>query len=115
MVDKSGERFYEAELYRLNGELTLAQQSSLGPGQRRKIRSHKVTNPQSLTPYPQGEAEACFHKAIEVARPPAGEVTGAAATISLARLWQQQGKDTKLTRCYPKFTTGSPKDLTLRT
>ena len=27
MVDKTGERFYEAELYRLKGELTLAQSS----------------------------------------------------------------------------------------
>jgi predicted ATPase len=27
MVDKSGERFYEAEMYRLRGELTLAQSS----------------------------------------------------------------------------------------
>ena len=30
---------------------------------------------------------------------------------SLARLWQQQGKQPKLTRCYPRFTTGSPKGL----
>ena len=28
VVDKTGERFYEAELYRLKGELTLAQESS---------------------------------------------------------------------------------------
>ena len=33
---------------------------------------------------------------------------------SLARLWQQQGKQPKLTSCYPRSTTGSPKGLTRR-
>src|SRR5438876_7595350 len=60
-ADKTGERFYEAELYRLKGELTLAQS---------KVQSLKsqVTDPRPLIPDPQGEAEACFLKAIEIAR-----------------------------------------------
>jgi predicted ATPase len=37
VVDKSGERFYEAELYRLKGELTLQQTRERGTGDSRKI------------------------------------------------------------------------------
>jgi hypothetical protein len=48
-VDKTGVRYSEAETYRLKGELTL--QSSV----------------ESLESRVQ-EAEACFHKAIEIAR-----------------------------------------------
>ena len=55
VVDRTGERCYEAELYRLQGELTL---------QQCKVHKSRVHSPQ-----PQGsEAEACFQKAIEIAR-----------------------------------------------
>src|SRR5262249_37371201 len=60
VVDKSSERFYEAELYRLKGTLTL--QSSV-----QRLKS-SVTNPHPSIPNPQSEAEACFQKAIEIAR-----------------------------------------------
>ena len=49
-VDKTGERVSEAELYRLKGELTLAQSSVQRLGS-------SVPNPQPLTPntqYPKG-------------------------------------------------------------
>jgi predicted ATPase len=49
IAEETGERWYEAELYRLKGELTL--QSS-------------VQRPESRVK----EAEACFLKAIEIAR-----------------------------------------------
>ena len=66
VVDKNGERFYEAELYRIKGELTLqeARQKSKGKSQKSK------STPRPLTPDPQAEAEteACFFKAIEIAR-----------------------------------------------
>jgi hypothetical protein len=62
-VDRMGERMWEAELYRLKGELSR---------QSRQIKTRQdksaVTNPQSPIPNPQAEAEACFHKAIESAR-----------------------------------------------
>ena len=96
MVDKTGERYYEAELYRLKGELTLQSQ----------VESHKSK---------VEEAEACFLKAIEIAQQAASEVAGTARAMSLARLWQQQGKKTKLTRCWPRSTTGSPKGLIRKT
>ena len=62
MVEKNEERWNEAELYRLKGELTLQKQSEVrGP-------KSEVSDPRSLMPDPQGEAEACFLKAIEIAQ-----------------------------------------------
>jgi predicted ATPase len=85
-----GMRFYEAELHRLKGELTL---------QQFKVQSSefKVPNPQPLTPNPQAEAEAeaCFLKAIEIARKQQAKSLELRATTSLARLWQQRGKKKK--------------------
>lgn len=51
-------------------------------------------NPQHLTPNPQAEAEAeaCFHKALEIARKQQGKGLELRTATSLARLWQQQGK-----------------------
>src|SRR5262249_40539953 len=61
LVDKNDERLYEAELYRLKGELTLAQSSAQG-------LASAIRNPQSAIGNPQLEAEVCFHKAIGIAR-----------------------------------------------
>jgi predicted ATPase len=72
-VDKTGERFYEAELYRLKGELTLQSES-----QSRESRTR--------------EAAACFHKAIEIACKQQAKSLELRASTSLARLWQTQGK-----------------------
>src|SRR6185436_11001938 len=54
IVDKTEICLNEAELYRLKGELTL--------------QKFPVTESQSLTADPQGEAEACFLKAIAIAQ-----------------------------------------------
>jgi adenylate cyclase len=87
VVDKTGERWYEVELYRLKGELTLQQW---------KVESQKskVPNPQPLAPSTQveGEAEKCFLKAIEIAQKQQAKSLELRATVSLARLWQSQGK-----------------------
>ena len=42
VVDKTGERFYEAELYRLKGELTLQQVSE---SQRSRVKKLPIPNP----------------------------------------------------------------------
>jgi hypothetical protein len=60
-VDRTGERFSEAELYRLNGELTL-QKLSVASCQ------GAVTTPHSPAANPRVEAETYFHKAIDIAR-----------------------------------------------
>jgi predicted ATPase len=92
LVDKTGERYYEAELYRLKGELTLTQSSS------------------------QKEAEECFWKAIEIARQQQAKSWELRASTSLACLWQQQGKKNEahhlLAEIYGWFTEGfDTKDL----
>ena len=113
-VRKTEERFYEAELYRLKGTLTLqeASQKSKGKSQKSKVE----TNPQPLTLSPQGEVEACFLKAIEIAQQQRAKSLELRATTSLARLWQQQGKTSeahrRLSEIYDWFTEGfDTKDL----
>ena len=75
-VHDTGERYYEAELYRLKGELTLQGLASRvqsteskrvqSQGQKSKVcKNFQIPNPQSQS---QEEAEACFLKAIEIAR-----------------------------------------------
>jgi predicted ATPase len=112
---RTGERNCEAELYRLKGELLLAQeiksQKSKGKNQKAKIPS-----PQSLTLSPQAEAEAYFLKAIDIARHQQAKSWELRASTSLARLWQSQGKKKEahklLTEIYGWFTEGfDTKDL----
>jgi predicted ATPase/DNA-binding winged helix-turn-helix (wHTH) protein len=101
-VDKNGERFYEAELYRLQGELLLTQEIK---SQKAKGKSQKL-----LTPGPQSEAEACFHKAIDIARRQRAKSWELRAVMSLVRLWRQQGKKEEarqmLAEIYGWFTEG---------
>jgi len=97
MVNRTGERIWEAELYRLKGELTL---QSTGRG-RSKIEE---------------EAEGCFLKAIEIARRQSAKSWELRAALSLSRLWQQQGKKDEarqlLAEIYGWFTEGfETKDL----
>jgi len=101
-VGKSGERVHEAELYRLKGELSL-QSRVLGP-------ESENPNTQHPTPSTQAEAEACFHKAIEVARKQQAKSLELRAVMSLSRLWQSQGKREEarqlLAELYGWFTEG---------
>ncbi len=123
VVNKTGERFYEAELYRLKGELTLQSKTSPRQVSDKSQTSHgqvesksEVTNPRPLIPNPQTEAEACFLKAIEIARRQSAKSLELRAVTSLSRLWQQQGKQAKarklLAEIYGWFTEGfNTKDL----
>ncbi len=111
-VDKTGERFYEAELYRLKGQLTLQQSKVQGS----KFTVQSPTNTQHLAPNPQTEVESCFLKAIEIARKQSAKSWELRATMSLARLWQRQGKKKQahrmLVEVYNWFTEGfDTKDL----
>jgi DNA-binding winged helix-turn-helix (wHTH) protein/tetratricopeptide (TPR) repeat protein len=91
IVDKTGECFHAAELYRVKGMLTL---------------QSKVLDPKSKVQ----EAEECFHKAIEIARKQQAKSLELRATMSLARLWQRQGKRHEahkmLSEIYHWFTEG---------
>jgi hypothetical protein len=109
--------FWEAELYRQKGELTLAQSSVQRLESRVKNRSKTKNDvPQSAFRNPQSEAEACFLKAIEVARSQGAKSLELRAVMSLARLWQQQGKHYEardmLSEIYHWFSEGfDTKDL----
>jgi predicted ATPase len=98
VVDKTGERLYEAELYRLKGELLLQQS--------------KVQDPKSNVE----EAEECFQNAIAIARQQSAKSLELRAVMSLSRLWQQRGKKDEarqmLAEIYGWFTEGfDTKDL----
>jgi class 3 adenylate cyclase/predicted ATPase len=86
-AETMGERWYEAEIYRLRGALLLQQ-----------------------TADNQAEAETCFQKALEVARNQQAKSWELRATTSLAHLWQQQGKRQEaydlLAPVYNWFTEG---------
>jgi len=84
---KTNEPFYEAELNRLKGDALV---------------KSGVASP--------AEAESCFHRAIEIARQQQAKSFELRAVMSLARLWQQQGKReearTMLEEIYGWFTEG---------
>ncbi len=92
LVAKNDERWNEAELYRLKGELTL-----------KASREHPASAIEK-------EAETCFEKALEIARAQSAKSWELRAAISLARLWQQQGKHADahqlLSGIYNWFTEG---------
>jgi predicted ATPase len=96
VVNNSRERHWEAELYRLKGELLLAP-----AGKRRQAKSKRK---------PWGEAEAYFHQALESGRRQQAKSWELRAAMSLARLWQRQGKRaearTLLAPIYGWFTEG---------
>jgi predicted ATPase len=111
IVEKNAERWNEAELYRLKGELTLQKESRVrGP------ESEVTDSPASSVQSPESEAEECFLKAIEIARRQEAKSLELRAATSLARLWQQQGKKAEarqlLAEIYGWFTEGfDTKDL----
>ena len=87
VVDTTGEHCYEPEIYRLKGALLLQQSAD----------NH-------------GEAQVCFHHALDVARSQQAKSLELRAATSLSRLWQQQGKRNEarllLSEVYTWFTEG---------
>ena len=86
-VATTEERWWEAEVYRLKGELLLRL---------------------PLPDIPQ--ATACLHQALDVARHQQARALELRAALSLSRLWQQQGEldqaQQVLTEVYGWFTEG---------
>jgi predicted ATPase len=89
-VDRTAEHWWEAELYRLKGELV---QQGADDGQQTM-----------WTP------ETCFQQALVIARRQQAQVLELRAAMSLSRLWQQQGQRTAgphmLAEVYSRFTEG---------
>ena len=85
-VDETGERYWEAELHRIKGELHLL------PG------GNEV------------DAEECFNQALEVAKSQTSKSLELRASVSLARFLQNKGKKHEarelLAEIYGWFTEG---------
>jgi predicted ATPase len=98
----TGERCYEAELYRLQGELLL-QSGDQG------LESGVLT-PDAGLQTRDAEAEVCFHQALDIARRQQAKSLELRAAMSRSRLWQRQGKDAEaralLAPIYGWFTEG---------
>jgi predicted ATPase len=96
-LDKTGKRIDEAGLYRRKGELLLSREGleDRTKGGRRELAA---------------EAEACFHQALTIARRQQAKTLELRAAMSLARLWQRQGKRAEahevLAPIYGWFTEG---------
>jgi adenylate cyclase len=84
-VEKSGERWWEAELYRLQGELLLA---AAGDGAR------------------GDQAEACFRRALEVAGRQGASSLELRAALSLSRLGSSPDAHQLLSEVAGRFTEG---------
>ena len=86
-VEESGQRYHEAETYRLEGHLHL-----------------RGANPDIE------QAEACFQRAIDIARHQQAKSWELRAAMSLARLWATQGRRDEardlLAPVYGWFTEG---------
>ena len=100
-VERTEERFSEAELYRLKGELIL-QKFKACPEPSRRIQGSGFNG--------EEEAEECFQQAIDIAQKQQAKSWELRAATSLARLWQGQGKRAEarnlLAPVYDWFTEG---------
>jgi predicted ATPase len=87
LMEQQEERWWEAEIYRLRGVLLL-----------RQARTQ------------QAEAEACFQQALDIACRQQAKSLELRTAMSLARLWQQQGRQAEarelLAPIYGWFTEG---------
>jgi predicted ATPase len=117
-ANNNGERWCEAELYRLKGTLTLQSKTSLKQvSDKSQTSLEQVTTSQGKSQAsPEAEAEECFWKAIAIARKQQAKSLELRAVMSLSRLWQQQGKQAEarqlLAEIYNWFTEGfDTKDL----
>jgi len=94
-IDKTGERTYEAELYRLKGELVLRASSqgqssrAIVKGPKNKSRSAAIAKRLDTI---ESQAERYFHQAIEVARSQQAKALELRAVTSLSRMLLQQGQ-----------------------
>jgi predicted ATPase/class 3 adenylate cyclase len=103
LLATSGVRWWEAELHRLRGELLL--QSGVQSPESSVLAHHSALH----MPH-EAEAEACFQRALDIARRQEAKSLELRAAMSLSRLWQQQGKHAEahhlLAEVYGWFTEG---------
>ena len=96
LVKKTGEQWYQAELYRLQGEGVWGKrQKAKGKAQKAKL---------------EDEAEGCYQQALRIARRQEAKSLELRIATSLGRLWLEQGRKDEaqqlLTEVYGWFTEG---------
>ena len=88
-VETTKERWFEAEINRIAGEIAL------------------------MSPAPDtAKAEAYFERALAVARQQQAKSWELRAAMSMARLWRVRGSRSKLANCSLQSSAGSPKAST---
>jgi predicted ATPase len=85
-AERSGERFYLAELLRLRGELTLARSGPAG----------------------RDDAEACYQRALDLAREQGAVPLQQRASMSLALLWHDRGRQADAIELIEALSTRHP-------
>jgi len=89
LAEETGEHNWDAETWRVRGELLL------------------------IGSAPDGrEAESCFRRGLEVARRQEAKSFELRAATSLSRFWQRQGKPPTPDGCSARSTVGSPRAST---
>jgi class 3 adenylate cyclase/tetratricopeptide (TPR) repeat protein len=120
---QTGQRFFDAELHRLQGEIVLSLDTpvlSSAEGRpadatrndRNQREPFAPSSPRSgrIEGTPTAEAQACFRRALDIAREQQARLFELRAATSLARLWRDQGKRAEahdlLAPIYAWFTEG---------
>jgi predicted ATPase len=112
VMNSTEQRHWEAELYRLYGELSLRN----GEPETGRTGDKTPLSDSPIPRFPVSSPEEAFQKAIEVARKQQAKSLELRAVMSLSRLWQRQGKKAEarqiLVEVYNWFTEGfDTKDL----
>lgn len=92
--EATGELYCDAELVRVKGAIIRRQSLAASPRPRsgQKGRGDSKRKARAHLPAAAREAEACFRRALEIARRQEARAWELRAAMSLADLWAQQGK-----------------------
>jgi predicted ATPase len=112
LIQSTGGHLYQAELYRLYGELALR----IGASETGGLGDNTILSDTPMPRCPVSSPEAAFQTAIAFAQRQQAKSLELRAVMSLARLWQQQGQRQEarqvLAEVYGWFTEGfDTKDL----
>ncbi|MBI4641342.1 MAG: hypothetical protein HY731_11645 [Candidatus Tectomicrobia bacterium] len=113
-AEKSEERWWEAELYRLKGELLLKDEATEtqrhGDMKKERRGDAETWGHRDEENIAASSPEACFHHALDIAHRQNAKSLELRAAMSLSRLWQRQAKKAEarqlLAEIYGWFTEG---------
>jgi predicted ATPase len=108
VAHRNGERYYEAELYRLKGEVLL------GHAARRGFARSSTGGNVVIEAEPTAvvQAEACFNQSLKTAQEQNAKSWELRAVMSLASLLQKRAERKRPCECSKRPMTGSQKGLT---